>query len=176
MTTQTREEQKAVLDAAWNGVECEYRTRMLDGGDGPWCAAPKLRDITWAIELGIDVRIKPKADPYAELKSAHAAGMVIEFRCEPSSKPWVLTHPKWDCPVDHYRIRPEPELVPLEAYDIPPVCWLRIPDVDGDILVTAVYKDCVFAGHGRSQPYSEMMNWECSPDRINWKPCSKPKP
>jgi len=176
MTTQTREEQKAVLDAAWNGVECEYRTRMLDGGDGPWCAAPKIRDVAWAIELGIDVRIKPKADPYAALKSAHAAGRVIECRCRFGNQWHVVDEPTWIDPVEEYRIRPEPEPVPLEASDIPPVCWLRIPDVDGDILVTAVYKDCVHAGHGRIQPYNEMMNWEYSPDRINWKPCSKPKP
>lgn len=166
MRTQTREEQKAVLDAAWNGELCEWQAF-----GGKWLEGD-LATIFARIYEGKMVRIKPKPDPFAELKAAHAAGKVIEWKC--GSDWYPAQNPGWSYTVDCYRIRPEPELVPLEASNIPPVCWLRIPGVVGDILVTAVYKDCIFAGHGRKQPYNEMMNWEYSPDRINCKACSKP--
>ena len=70
-----------------------------------------------------------------------------------------------------------PKLVPLEAKDIPPVCWLRIAEFrgrNGEIHVVQIHGEFVVAGHDRKISYRVLKDdWEYSADRKNWKPCSK---
>jgi hypothetical protein len=71
------------------------------------------------------VETLPK-DEYAELKAAHAAGKVIEARLP--SGDWYHAHPSWTMPVEDYRIKPEPVMVPMEQKDISPCCAFRTDD------------------------------------------------
>ena len=49
-----------------------------------------------------------KADPYAELKKAHAEGKVVQFK--PHGCPWEDSEkPDFTAPIACYRIKPEPE-------------------------------------------------------------------
>lgn len=181
MNTQTREEQKAVLDAAWNGEETEWMTlsgaqwvRMSDGPIG----------VLIAIRGGYTVRIKPKPDPYAELKAAHAAGKVIEYlHVGAFHTEWTtLNTPSWVYPVDHYRIRHEPELVPLEASDIPPGSAIRNNPPNPYApwwIVTMVTSEGVTLGPRTSvNTFCALMSRgdEIKRPGEDWNPCSKPKP
>jgi hypothetical protein len=76
-----------------------------------------------------------------------------------------------------------PKLVPLEADDIPPVCWLRTspewhsPDRANHLVVVVTVSEIIMA-HGGLElmkvSYGTLKDgWEYSTDRKNWKPCSK---
>lgn len=54
----SREYQKSVLDAAWDGVACQYRAT-----DGAWSDPRTLGNLAGAIEIGYEVRIAPKPEP-----------------------------------------------------------------------------------------------------------------
>lgn len=47
------------------------------------------------------------ADPYAELKAAHADGKVIQEDDNGGKDWWDLENPKWIRPADHYRVKPD---------------------------------------------------------------------
>ncbi len=49
-----------------------------------------------------------QADPYAELKAAHAAGKVIQILN--AQNRYVDAYPTWHSPPEAYRIKPEPEV------------------------------------------------------------------
>lgn len=55
--------QKSVLDAAWDGVECEvWSSFLLSGGKGNWVKAD-LERLSVATKFGEKIRIKPKPSP-----------------------------------------------------------------------------------------------------------------
>jgi hypothetical protein len=117
------------------------------------------------------------ADPYAELKAAVAAGKVIQTKTEDGK--WVTTHNQtfaWCLPLDSYRIKPEPQRVPLTAEDIPAVCWLTAKPLNNtSFLVTYVSIDKVGLGSARQLTWTELQEegWEYSEDHKNWKGCYK---
>jgi uncharacterized protein YodC (DUF2158 family) len=53
-----------------------------------------------------------EADPYAELKKAHAEGKVVEFN-PGDSHGWRVQRLDWTAPVECYRIKPEPAIATL---------------------------------------------------------------
>lgn len=59
--------------------------------------------------------VEAEADPYAELKAAHAAGKVIE--CKQVRGDWaIIKYPAWIAPVKDYRIKPEPASEPAQPW------------------------------------------------------------
>ncbi len=65
--------------------------------------------------------------------------------------------------------------VPLEASDIPAVCWVRHSGVQECCnLLTFLSKECVQLGGCAKLTYQSLASgYEYSSDRINWKPCHK---
>jgi hypothetical protein len=81
------------------------------------------------------------------------------------------------------RVKPTPKRVPLEAKDVPTVCWLRMPSENPHMitnrLIIAIKTDAVFfldgsqVGGWAERSFKEIYSWEYSVDRVNWFPCSK---
>lgn len=174
-----RDYQKSVLDAAWEGVKCEFFSSANE-----WRPAYNISSVLHWINEGKKVRIKPQPDPYAELKAAQAAGKVIQCR-ELSGNWFDLPHPLWNSPVESYRIKPDPEMVPLEAGDAP--VWIAYgkttsdnPQLIGERLVLRVdHCGVVVADESKRSGFNlitwkELMLWDGSPDRKTWSPCQKP--
>ncbi len=73
-----------------------------------------------------------------------------------------------------YRVKPTPKRVPLEAKDIPPVCWIKQVGDYSPELVVKVSDYSLSCGNNHTWNYSAMVDLaEYSTDRVNWKPCSK---
>lgn len=169
----------SVMWAAWEGTPCQ---RLLGG---VWLNSSP-QELCAAIENGRKVRIKPPEstpDPYAELKAARAAGKVIQLRLNEDDE-WSDADPdprlpfEWSWGVENYRIKPDPITVPLEAADLPPVCWLRKRDWHFDVIINGVDKSDLgisIGNNGRIYSFKELMEdgVEYSPDRKTWKPCCK---
>lgn len=119
----------------------------------------------------------PSADPYAELKAAHAAGKVIEVR--PIIGEWLTEPlPTWSFPVERYRIKPDPQ--PWSSPDdVPgPVCWISGHDNDGPIamMVVNIHTTGVTLAEGSAvyhYHWAIIKGRNYSTDRKTWKPCVK---
>lgn len=86
-----------VIKAWADGAEIEWLNR-----EGKW---ETIHWPSWGTNA--QYRVKPKADPYAELKAAHAAGKTIQCYSQ-YKKDWVtLTDPTWGWEHTSYRIKPE---------------------------------------------------------------------
>lgn len=74
------------------------------------------------------------------------------------------------------RIKPEPELVPMEEQDFPAVFWLMFEDDNESVMPTSIGQEWVVVD-GVYRSYSELMSSgvKYSTDRKTWKPCSKEK-
>jgi hypothetical protein len=79
------------------------------------------RILNW-LGAGWNIRLKsqpPPPDSYAEFKAAHAAGKVIEYNPDAPNGEWHVVHiPRFNEPLHHYRIKPEPQKLPLCADDV----------------------------------------------------------
>jgi len=88
-----------------------------------------LECFTYRVPLTVPWPEVEKPDPYAELKEAHAAGKVIQ--CVTLSGDWVdctsLNPPRWNVPVDSYRIKSEEPVFQLP----PPPPGMRWHREDG---------------------------------------------
>lgn len=95
---------------------------------------PKCDKYFWRTRRPLPSAPTEPADPYAELRAAHAAGKTIEYRTLASEK-WVTRDdPSWCAEPDRYRIKPEPKPSPSDDGWIP---WNggECP-VDGDAIVS----------------------------------------
>lgn len=177
-----RDYQKSVLDAAWEGKECEYlpfggEVWAKESGSTPEAVCSSVAN---SIRDGLKIRIKPTEpapDPYASLKAAHAAGKAIQYNVGSHSRPfWSnLPNPAWDADPSGYRIKPDPITVPLEASDLPsPVAWILWPD-GAAFMVTEVNSKGVSIAHRGFHSFLRLFEegMKVSPDRKTWKPCSK---
>jgi hypothetical protein len=127
--------------------------------------------------------IKPEADPLAEIKAAYNSGLTVQHNlCTGDNPHWVDIdyRPEWSDYPKNYRIKPEPKLVPLEAEDIPPVCWVRFENgTDSSWLVHTVWDEGVAftdsTGRTDRMFFASLDGdgWEYSTDRRVWKKCSK---
>lgn len=110
---------------------------------------------------------------------AAKAGKTIEFEHIGRPTVWeqkLSSDTSWNLFVYNYRVKPEPKRVPLEAKDIPPVCWIRDPNgfADTNRLVITVAPAGIVAADDYRISYTTLMNrYEYSTDRVNWKPCWK---
>lgn len=122
----------------------------------------------------------PVADPYAELKSAHAKGKVIEWRSKNLDGSWInwkaVGDPKW-YPCDEYRIKSDPST--FEAHG---KTWTRhtpgdpMP-CDGKNKVNLLCKDESLFPSSRDVP-AYVVTWDlCSNDGYNvigWRYADEP--
>ena len=79
-----------------------------------------------------------------------------------------------------YRIKPTPELVPWEAQDVPPVCWLRLKADTGTgpcWIITGIYRGGICVQNTKLILYNELENnyiWSESPSPTSLqRPCGK---
>jgi len=74
------------------------------------------------VKLGLQLRLKSQpepVDPYADLKQAGKDGKVIEFNFGTEEEPlWSRCSPSWLYSADKYRIKPEPQKIPLSQNDV----------------------------------------------------------
>lgn len=94
----------------------EWEVRKWTWFAGLW-DSPKCGDPLSALEQSYEIRLKPQPpqpDPYAELKAAHAAGKEIQIFCHGK---WCDCDPEW-LSDSEYRIKPEPQRLPLCADDV----------------------------------------------------------
>jgi hypothetical protein len=135
-----------------------------------------------------EIRLAPEPDPYEALKKAHAEGKVIQIDMRthwwdfPPDDP-----PSWDRHAHLYRIKPEPEYVPLEASDVPPgSAFRRIDQAHRNIWCAplTVLPTCVefhdstkifqveYAAGARESLFDE---WQILRPGESWMPCKKMK-
>ena len=91
---------------------------------GQWYTHVKFYECVGALSpdkwFGTKYRIVTEVDdPYAELKEAHAAGKVIQYKS--SSGVWSDVAPSWCVEPARYRIKPEPKYRPWRTVDEVPV-------------------------------------------------------
>ena len=78
---------------------------------------------------------------------------------------------------DRIRVKPEPEYVPLEAEDIPAVCWInRRPQGEYAQLATYISSDYLTTDNKHIMYITLMREgYYYSEDRKDWKLCRKEK-
>lgn len=94
---------------------------------------------------------------------------------------WWLATPsdvKWNWRIYQYRISPSckpKKTVPLEASDLPAVCWVKFNKTADAMLVDSVSAKYfgVVAKYCFNFTQAMLSGMEYSPDRVNWKPMSK---
>ncbi len=109
---------------------------------------------------------------------------IVEFKSVNSTIwGWQTNDPAWNWLGTTYRISPKcrpRKTVPLEASDIPAVCWVRWPShPHTHALVVGIFDKSIRIGNNTldyDYPYLAMQEVEYSTDRVNWKPMSKEIP
>jgi hypothetical protein len=102
------------------GAEWEYTG--VHPYDEEWLEARNNEDpLILVCQFERQIRLKPQPpplDPYAELKAAHAAGKTIQLRYNDKDSFDDVSRPSWYYLPECYRIKPEPQKLPLCADDI----------------------------------------------------------
>jgi hypothetical protein len=107
----------------WHGGECPVfldssPTIMFRNGKIP--CDDTADSWNWMHEGEYDDIIAYRPDPYEALKKAHSEGMMIQVKSITAGDVvhWDDASPSWTRPVDHYRIKPSPAMVPLGPEDV----------------------------------------------------------
>ena len=119
---------------------------------------------------------KQNAHLYTPLVQALAKGKTIEILVNSNGcEDWEETVDlDFICAPDCYRIKPEPEMVPLELEDVPPGSALRaIGNSEWWMVSNACKFGVSFSSFWRD--YIELQGaWEIKRPGEDWKPCHKP--
>ena len=114
MNTEKLLELSDTLRGLAQGKEWEWRQYDDDAWQGKMDGDCPIT----ALAFGRNIRLKPQPDPYAELKAAHASGKTIQCNAN-SGTTWIdLPKPYFGASVENYRIKPEPQKLPLCADDV----------------------------------------------------------
>lgn len=189
---QIAEQAQLAADILRTGCEWEYWNAAPTFGPPviEWTTSGSAGNPLLAIAAGSTIRLKPKPDPFKELKEAHKAGKVIQWRAG-EGWPWHDQSEEgldWGDKVENYRIKPDPVFVPLEAKDVPPCSVFRsnswtwklhsVPEITNSGIVAEIQK-----GDGRIITWDQLMDpaWQINrsipfqgkwnPDA--WEPCRK---
>lgn len=119
------------------------------------------------------IRLKPQPpplDPYAELKAAHAAGKEIQIFCHGK---WCDCDPEW-LSDSEYRIKPEPQRLPLCADDVKAGDEFLAPS-GNRYMPTILTSDTVRLENGTWLYESLLINGYKirSLNETDWRPCYK---
>lgn len=95
----------------------EGREWEVEQAEGYWGCTSLHEDPIHAVSCGYKIRLKPPPDPYAELKAAHAAGKTIQFLSGGVAWRDCDGPPLYFSNLE-YRIKPEPQKLPLCADDV----------------------------------------------------------
>ena len=101
------------------GKEWEYTG--VHPYDEEWLEARNNEDpLILVCQFERQIRLKPPLDPYAELKAAHAAGKTIQivYFDQVNGFTRINVEPDWSLPASSYRIKPEPQKLPLSQDDV----------------------------------------------------------
>jgi len=115
----------------WNGGECPVEPESVPfyiiRKDGEISNDSTANRLAWEHRGSISDIVAYKPDPYGKFRQALADGRVIQ--CKDSYYKWVdLERPVFDSPPDQYRVKPEPQWLPLGKMDIHPGSILRKSD------------------------------------------------
>jgi hypothetical protein len=151
------------------GDSDQLRSWMLDGA---WSNVSSSSSIE---------NYEPQPEEWAAEKAAFAEGKAIQYRGV--SGEWRdTTWPAWIDPWE-YRIKPEPQWVPLEPSDAPPLSVFRHNTADHDCWcmpsevnhygVTFWSYDCDGGGSHLFITWDEMMEYQIKRLNQDWQPCKK---
>lgn len=111
----------------WNGGECPVEPESQPGvlfRDSLTFLSTHAKKWRWTHIGYCEDIIAYRPDPYGHLRQALADGKVIQ--CKDSYYKWVdLESPVFDSPPDQYRIKPEPQWLPIGPEDVPPFSLIR---------------------------------------------------
>jgi len=159
------------------GDSDDLRSWMLDGA---WSNVSSANSIE---------NYEPESQPeeWAAEKAALAEGKVIQYRSEicpeweDVNEPFFYSSKFPFSP--QYRIKPEPQWVPLEPSDAPPLSVFRHNTSDADCWcmpseinhygVTFWSYDCDGGGSHLFITWDEMMEYQIKRPNQDWKPCKK---
>jgi len=110
---------------------------------------------------------------------AFSEGKRIEYFEDMCNKWLEVKKPAWQWSDVLYRVAEEPELAPLEASDIPPVCWIRMkpPMWPSGVAVLVTMIEITEIGTSeKNYSYEELYkDFDMSTDLKTWTPCRKEK-
>jgi len=169
-TTYTDEQLQAAIDAAFPmGARTDGCLLDSDPEDTEWeSEAPNRLSIAKAFLE------KLEADPFAELKKAHAEGRVIQFKG--AGERWIdlvmgANDPLFAAhPTDSYRIKPEPD-----TFDAHGKTWTKhTPGVRG-ICDKTVKVDIIYDDQSTDEAWrAKIVDWTCK-QIIGWRYADAPQ-
>jgi hypothetical protein len=124
---------------------------------------------------------QPKPEKWAAEKAAFAAGKTIQFSYK--EEPWADLdgtpldyQPTWEDKNLEYRIKPEPQWIPIGPEDVPPGSSVRMMEIEVMVLRSSksgVYI-CGQVGNIYEVEYDELFeDWQIKRPGEDWKPCKK---
>jgi hypothetical protein len=129
-------------------------------------AAP-AKPLKWAAEP------EPVADPYAELKAAHARGEPVECQSVSGEFIQLVGFPSWKAPIECYRIKPAPQYTDLGPDDVDATCEFLSPGGDTYQWTIKNGQDVWFAGLHRAWATLKTHGWKYRRPGQQWEPCRK---
>jgi len=126
---------------------------------------------------------EPQPEEWAAEKAAFAAGKVIQYRGSESSMWHDTVFPTWQ-PCCQYRIKPEPQWVPLGPEDVPPGSvirgplwgnhsWSSINVSDFGVIWLGIDRFSGVGNHEMSWGRLMESGFEIKRPSEDWKPCKK---
>ena len=171
MNTEKLLELSDTLRGLAQGKEWEWRQYDDDAWQGKMDGDCPIT----ALAFGRNIRLKPQPDPYAELKAAHASGKTIQCNAN-SGTTWIdLPKPYFGASVENYRIKPEPQKLPLCADDVK--AGAQFLSKCGQVwFPNHIREGYVCFGHFMSLTFQELVDdeWKirCAGE-TEWRPCYK---
>ena len=115
----------------WHGGECPVwkgsKPTVMFKDKSKSCTYEATHWIWTHTEDDYDI-IAYRPDPYEALKKAHSEGKVIQMLDADIWVDWEL--PQWNFPVEEYRVKPAPVMVPLSPEDV--TCGDEIKAIEGN--------------------------------------------
>jgi hypothetical protein len=123
----------------------------------------------------LDPLPEPQPGEWAAEKAAFTAGKAIQFQPKGFNKWFDCPEPTWSSDFK-YRIKPEPQWVPMEPCDVPCLSLIKAGGVEAAVLRVSTYGVyiCGLAGNIYEVEYDELFEaWQIKRPSEGWKPCKK---
>jgi len=118
---------------------------------------------------------EPKPEEWAAEKAAFVEGRAIQFQPKGFNKWLDCLEPTWRSDLK-YRIKPEPQWVPMEPCDVPCLSLIKAGGVEAAVLRVSTHGVyiCGLAGNIYEVEYDELFeDWQIKRPSEGWKPCKK---
>jgi hypothetical protein len=123
----------------------------------------------------LDPLPEPQPEEWAAEKAAFVEGRAIQFQPKGFNKWLDCLEPTWRSDLK-YRIKPEPQWVPMEPCDVPCLSLIKAGGVEAAVLRVSTHGVyiCGLAGNIYEVEYYELFEaWQIKRPSEGWKPCKK---